>query len=96
MHPARVVMHWFEDHQNQIDLLDWPSKGCDLNPIENVWASIVKSWEPENERTRRQLVQHTMASWEFLRRKPHLYNMVASMPQRLREVIEKEGYWASY
>ena len=97
MHTAGIIKRWFQEHQDQIEVLDWPSKACDLNPIESVWANMVNSWEPERERTRDQLVQHTMTEWETLRRKPEIVrNIVSSMPNRLQEVIEKEGNWTSY
>ena len=35
IHKARVVNRWFQE-QRDIELLDWPSRSCDLNPIENV------------------------------------------------------------
>lgn len=90
-------MRWFNEQRHQIDLLDWPSKGCDLNPIESVWGYLVNSWEPEEERTRQQLLQHTLREWDILRGKPHIIEkLVMSMPSRLEEVIEKGGGWTHY
>ena len=31
-------------------MLEWPSKGADMKPIENIWANIVNSWESEREK----------------------------------------------
>ena len=39
IHTARVVNQWF-DGREDLQLLNWPSKGCDMNPIENIWANI--------------------------------------------------------
>ena len=50
VHQARVVQDWFQQHP-QFQLLPWPSKGADCNPIENLWGSMVNTWEPERERT---------------------------------------------
>lgn len=33
IHTSRVVTRWFQD-QNHLEVLPWPSKACDLNPIE--------------------------------------------------------------
>lgn len=96
IHTARIVKRWFQDQRN-MELLDWPSKSCDLNPIENVWANIVNVWEPQQERTFRQLMGHVQTEWEVLRRKPDIiYNHVASVPERLREVIESNGGWTGH
>ena len=96
IHTARIVQEWFRGRED-LQLLDWPSKGADMNPIENIWANMVNCWEPERERTPHQLMDHTRAQWELFRNRPQLIrNHVASMPNRLREVIEKEGGWTSH
>ena len=93
---ARVVTRWFQE-QRDIEVLDWPSKGCDMNPIENVWAHIVNAWEPAAERTRAQLLQHTNTEWEVLRRRPDIvYNTVADMQERFQTVIDAQGGWGKY
>lgn len=96
VHTARVVKRWFEE-QRHVELLPWPSNSPDLNPIENLWANIVNVWESAQERTPRQLLQHMTTEWEVLRRKPALINNhVASVPQRLQSVIQKNGGWTKY
>lgn len=96
MHTARIVQEWFRGRQD-LELLNWPAKGADMNPIENIWANMVNSWEPEMERTQDAIMAHTLAQWEMLRNRSLLVrNHVASMPDRLRAVIEKEGGWTRY
>ena len=96
IHTARIVQRWFQEQQH-VELLDWPSKACDLNPIENIWANIVNVWEPAQERTSRELVQHANREWETMRRKPELvFRHVASVPERLRDMIEKGGGWTGH
>lgn len=96
VHTARVVRQWFNEHQ-EIELLNWPPRGCDMNPIEDVWALMVNGWEPSEERTRQALLDHTQHEWELLRGKPHLIaKSVESMPRRLQKVIEMEGGWSCY
>src|SRR5215469_2989657 len=58
IHTARRVRQWFTEDNNIIDLIPWPSKGFDLNPIENIWGAIIRDWTPENERTNKALEEH--------------------------------------
>ncbi|KAK3890672.1 hypothetical protein Pcinc_005383 [Petrolisthes cinctipes] len=65
--------------------------------LENLWGSIVNTWEPERERTTAELLRHTRAQWEIFRGKPDIVRRHgASMPERLQAVIEKEGGWTRY
>lgn len=96
IHTSGIVQRWFREHP-EIELMDWPSKGCDMNPIENLWGNLVNTWEPSEERTSHALFEHAIREWEILRRKPHLVRQhVESMPRRLQQVIEKEGGWTKY
>ena len=96
IHTARTVTRWLNDQRN-LEILDWPSKACDMNPIENVWASMVNVWEPAEERTGRLLQEHTFREWEVLSRNPQLiYDLSASIPWRLRQVVEHNGGWIKY
>lgn len=38
--------------------MEWPSEGCDIKTIENIWDKIVNALELEKERTSGQIV-HT-------------------------------------
>ncbi|KZS03293.1 Uncharacterized protein APZ42_034023 [Daphnia magna] len=37
---ARIIKQWFNDHQDEIELLPWPPKGANINPIENVCSDM--------------------------------------------------------
>lgn len=99
VHTAGVVREWFEDHQGEIELLPWPAKSPDLNPIENLWAAMGRMWEQRDvpiPRNRQNLHQHVGNIWENFRGQETCGNLVASMPARLQEVIENNGYWTQY
>lgn len=96
IHTANVVRRWFQ-RQDNFELLDWPSKGADMNVIENVWAQMVNTWEMENERDPNALWAHVQRQWEYHRRRPQMVQtLVASMPRRLQKVIDNGGGWTGY
>ena len=79
IHKARIVTQWFEEQQN-ITLLHWPSKGCDLNPIENVWGNIVRNRLCHMQDVNRRLSEL-------------IQKLVESVPQRIQECVDKERGW---
>lgn len=88
---ARIVQDWLAQQPN-LRTLDFPAKSPDLNVIENLWAAIIKEWDPQIRRTREALSQYVLDKWENLRARPELYNnLVYSMAQRLYNVIENNG-----
>ncbi|KAK3893794.1 hypothetical protein Pcinc_002407 [Petrolisthes cinctipes] len=90
------VRQWFTEHP-EIEVLYWPAYSPDLNPIENCWGNIVNSWDPAQERTPLQLLQHTMTEWERFRRNDGIiYKIVGSVSDRLHEVIAHDGGWTHY
>jgi hypothetical protein len=42
IYTSNHVMSWFDAHDNEFFLLDWPLQRPDLSPIENAWAMTVK------------------------------------------------------
>ena len=57
VHRAHIVSNWLAE-QRDVAVLPWPSKACDLNPIENVWGNIVNTWEEGQERNLQNLQDH--------------------------------------
>ena len=47
IHTSNLVREWFEEHP-EFELIPWPPKGADLNPIENVWSEMVRDMDAQN------------------------------------------------
>ena len=41
-HKAKMVQEWFEEHNNEFEVLTWPPNSPDLNPIEHLWDVLNK------------------------------------------------------
>ena len=95
IHQCIIVRQWFAEHP-EIELIQWPPKGCDLNPIENVWAIMARDWHVEV-RNADEVGRKAREVWEGIRRRPDLCSaLAASMPRRLEKVVAARGGWTSY
>lgn len=103
---AAAVREWQDAHPN-IFFLPWPPKGADLNPIENLWAAMVRDWEPGERPTKEGLLNHAHHIWNNLRRRdegtpnrpppPTLCEkLIESMPRRLQACIDADGDFTKY
>ena len=93
IHKSRKTLHWLET-RNVSWMDDWPPKGPDMNPVENVWAELVRRIrnDPTN---REQLWENVHAAFNQLD-ETYFNNLIISMPRRMRKVIEAEGRWTKY
>jgi transposase len=89
VHRSMLPNLWRQAHG--IKKLKWPANSPDLNPIENLWK-ILKDGVQNTSRPRNkeELVESLNAVWEEL---PFeiLQTLIASMPTRMKEVIDAKG-----
>lgn len=80
-----------------ISTLDWPACSPDLNPIENIWGHLVRAIYAGNKQyqTVAELKQAILSAWDDLTIQT-LQNHVNSMPNRIFEVIQRDGKATSY
>jgi transposase len=74
--------------QNNINVLPWPSKSLDLNPIEHLWDRLdkrVRQRKPPPQ-TLDQLHQVLQQEWQKIPRN-NVRNFIESMPRRCRAVF---------
>lgn len=98
IHKSRFAMNWFESHP-EVTVLAWPPLSPDLNPIENVWGKMVYGWDIEHRiRISRQTVlDEAMQRWnDLIGDTDYINALYNSMPNRLQQVIDRNGNWCSY
>ena len=93
IHTSRLTKHWLETHNiNVMD--DWPPKGPDMNPVENVWAELVRRTRQDSE-NREQLWENVFEAFNELD-DSYFANLIQSMPRRIAGVLQKRGGWTKY
>lgn len=95
IHTSRAVAAWMD--RNNVKLMtDWPPKGPDMNPVENVWAELVRLSEqqpaPSN---RRELWENVQTAMNLLE-DDYFDQLIDSMPRRMETVVIKQGGWTKY
>ena len=87
--------------RQDIELIDWPHRSRDLNPIENMWAQgkkhMRKNWPNPPPRCPNDLWNLVQDAWNAMaEKKRSLERLIDSMPTRLQNVIELRGRWTRY
>lgn len=95
IHRSKETKKWFAEHN--IDLLDWPARSPDLNPIENLWGILVRRIYANGDQyeTIKDLQSAILKAWENIE-KPVLQSLISSMAHRLTAVIDKCGNVTPY
>jgi hypothetical protein len=94
-HRSSKVQQWTKD--NHVDVpKDWPSNSPDLNPIENVWGLMAREIQKLYPRNKEDLKKYIRAIWRKVATKGLCERLVESMPNRLQEVIAREGSKINY
>ncbi len=74
-----------------------PVNSPDLNPIENLWAKMVRDWATVYPRNRERLEDYIVERWENERNNPQYFqNLYNSMPYRMQAVIDNNGGITKY
>jgi len=92
-HKSKLVQGWISS--KGIDCLDWPPYSPDLNPIENLWASLKKRVETENARTTAELKEAVIKHWSSTDDEL-IAKLVESIPRRLEAVVRNHGLMTGY
>jgi hypothetical protein len=82
-------------HAKGVSCIDFPAYSPDLNPIENLWATLAREVEKKHCDTMEELQDEVERVWENVD-KEHMRNLVTSMPQRCAAVIAAKGWHTDY
>lgn len=87
-HTSKLAGQWRTN--NGVQKIDWPSMSPDLAPIENVWQLLKMKLRRRKLKTYRSLVAAIKREWKRLPSELAT-KLVASMENRLSEVVESQG-----
>jgi hypothetical protein len=83
----QLLQGWLAD-QNEVELLDWPPCGADLNPIENVWLETksitTENWPDPSPASKNALWDVVLVAWEEVAHSEgYATTLVESLPRRM-------------
>jgi transposase len=91
-HTAKIVKEW---KVQKLTCLDWPSNSPDLNPIENIWGVLKTNVNKHNFKTREEFILIIKKCWNEIDQNT-INNTINSMPKRIKQVIENNGFSINY
>ena len=93
IHRAWMTTQMLEDLE--VQLLPWPSRSPDLNPIEHVWDILGRRMQHRSPGNLNQLFEALQEEWDAIPQ-DDLDRLISSMPRRVGEVISKRGSHTRY
>ena len=91
VHKSNESKDWFREEG--IEVLDWPSKSPDLNPIENLWGILARKVYDCGKvqfKTKEHLINRIKKCWNELDQEV-LKKLIYLVPNRCIKVIETSG-----
>ena len=95
IHTSNCTKTFFTD--TDIEVIDWPARSPDLNPIENLWGYLVqKVYKDFRQFDDIECLKEVIAfAWDSIDLE-YLQKLARSMPRRCTEVIERKGGCTHY
>ena len=83
-------------NRNEVERLHWPLFSPDLDPIEHLWDEVERRLKKKQPKTQDELKEKSLIEvWHGIEL-PTLKKLVASVLNRLNEVIQTNGYPTRY
>lgn len=95
VHTSQYTKRWLQNH-SIIDVINWPAKAADLNPIENLWARMAADCNFHQAGTTDDIWNTIQQQWNSFRESNYCEILVNSLPRRLEDVIANGGFWTKY
>jgi len=89
-HTTRQQLDVFDENPN-IEIIEFPTYFPDLNPIENLWATLKQRVARGVPRTEDELIQNLQYNWQQINKVEILRPYIKTLESRYRECIEKNG-----
>ena len=95
IHVSQLSKQFFND--NKVQLLGWPALSPDINPIENLWAIMVRQVYGQGKQylNKTELKTALKAAWENIAAST-MESLVNSMPKRCVQVVQRKGSLSDY
>lgn len=95
VHHARVILEWFSQHGEEIEVLPWPGSFGDMMPLEMVWDDVVSQIGRRSTAitSHDQLWEEINAVWGFIFEDEYVKSLVAYIPQQLKAIVRNDGDW---
>lgn len=102
VHTAYIVRDWINDQE--YECMKWPPCSPDLSPIENLWPLLKgKVYElypeirnmPNNDETIQFIIGVAQVAWSQIDIRI-LENLAITMPHRVQQVLDNDGWYTSY
>ena len=96
VHKSRDTKQYLQEEG--VEVLEWPSKSPDLNPIENLWGILVRMVYNDGKKrykNKAELREALILNWSKIRLST-VHKLVSTMPDRCMEIIERKGWKIHY
>ncbi|CAK9803449.1 Transposable element Tc3 transposase [Anthophora quadrimaculata] len=95
IHRAKTVQTWFQTVN--VEVLRWPSRSPDLNPIENLWGILARRVYTNGKQycNTMELKNCIKEAWSQIESET-LHKLIDSMPKRIFEIIKNKGGSTKY
>ncbi len=95
IHVSAVTKEWFR--VNNVEVLEWPPRSPDLNPIEDLWGWLVRKVYQNGRQysDKESLKAGIREAWDQIPQE-YLKALIDSIPDRLKQVIQGNGGMTKY
>lgn len=92
-HTSSFAKAWFTN--KPVELVKFPARSPDLNPIENLWHELKQSIEAQQPTTIQEIIEGVHMEWPKISTESCM-NKIESMHERMQAVIAAEGHMTRY